>query len=326
MNIDLTSIQLPTTVALSLVAAIGYAVGRFCRPILSEADIQSRREIKRAQAVARDLEKVANQIRESLDRHRTSLDRFKHRVRELGISQNESAWKELCREADAVLKPTLQLAAQISQAYDEIRQQGHQLLSFTEVRTDALTGICNRRAMEEMLSSLCALKGRYQVDYSLAIFDIDHFKRINDEHGHLHGDRVLQEVAALLDDAARETDMVARYGGEEFVVIMPQTNLAGAVVFSERLRASFEPRLSLTVSGGVAAVQDGDTPELLLRRADAALYEAKKAGRNCIFKHDSDGIEPAVPLGLALDCDCVASGTVAVPLTPPAGRAGGAAG
>ena len=118
------------------------------------------------------------------------------------------------------------------------------------------------------------------------MFDIDHFKQVNDQQGHLNGDRVLQELARLFDECIRETDIVARYGGEEFVIVMPQTDLDGACVFAERLRAAVAERMAVTVSGGVTAAVENDTPETLIVRADEALYCAKAAGRNCVFRND----------------------------------------
>ena len=130
---------------------------------------------------------------------------------ELSGSQDEAAWKDLCKEAEGILGPTLQLAAQIAHAYDEIRRQSNHLMTFTEVRTDPLTGVCNRRAMDETLASLVAMKNRYDAIFSLGMFDIDHFKKVNDELGHLAGDEVLQKVAKLMDECVRETDIVTRY-------------------------------------------------------------------------------------------------------------------
>src|SRR5262245_15891945 len=158
-------------------------------------------------------------------------------------------------------------------------------MTFTEVRTDPLTGVSNRRALDETLESMFAMMHRYEHPFSVVIFDIDYFKQINDEQGHLYGDRMLKTVARLLDDNVSDTDLVTRYGGEEFVIVMPQTTLEGAAVFSDRLRRRVEQQLPLTVSGGVAGASEGDNPQTLLARADAALYGAKAAGRNRLFQH-----------------------------------------
>lgn len=289
---DLMQMHLPGTVALAVVAVIGYFVGRRQRIIAAENDQHSRRELKRARAIARDLERITQEVRKSLARHHASVARFKNRVSVLGGDRSEAAWKELCHEAESILGPTMQLATHIAQAYDQIRQQSSQLMSFTEVRTDPLTGVSNRRAMDDALASLTAMKHRYEVIFSIAIVDIDHFKSVNDQRGHVAGDQVLQAVAKLMDDTARETDIVTRYGGEEFVVLMPQTELSGACVFGERIRAAVERKLSLTVSVGVAEGLDGESAEDLLRRADAALYLAKSCGRNRVGRHDGKQAEP----------------------------------
>ncbi|HEY5315770.1 MAG TPA: GGDEF domain-containing protein [Pirellulales bacterium] len=289
---DLTQLHLPGTVALAVVAVIGYFVGRRQRFLAAENDQHSRRELKRARAIARDLERITQEVRKSLARHHSSVARFKNRVSVLGADRSEAAWKELCREAESILGPTMQLAAHIAQAYDQIRQQSSQLMSFTEVRTDPLTGVSNRRAMDDALASLTAMKHRYEVIFSIAIVDIDHFKSVNDQRGHVAGDQVLQAVAKLMDDTARETDIVTRYGGEEFVVLMPQTELSGACVFGERIRQAIERKLSLTVSVGVAEALDSESAEDLLRRADAALYLAKSCGRNRVGRHDGKQAEP----------------------------------
>lgn len=294
--LELTTVYLPTPVALAAVAVIGYLVG--CRRKSSPAEVEaaSRREMKRAQSVAKDLEQIAREVRKSLARHHASVAKFKGRVSNLGDDHSETAWKELCKEAEEILGPTIQLATQLAQAYDQIRQQSNQLMTFTEVRTDQLTGVSNRRAMDDTLKAWVAMKNRYELTFSIVIFDIDHFKKINDERGHLAGDQVLQSVARLLDDAARETDIVTRYGGEEFVILMPQTGLEGACIFSDRVRKMIEAKLPVTISGGIAAAEHSETPDRLLERADAALYHAKSAGRNRISFHTGDDVEPATTL------------------------------
>jgi diguanylate cyclase (GGDEF)-like protein len=195
------------------------------------------------------------------------------------------------------------LATQIATAYDEIRQQSANLMTFTEVRTDPLTGLNNRRGLDDALASQIALMGRYHSPFALAMLDIDHFKQVNDCQGHLTGDRTLQQLSQLLEECVRETDVLARYGGEEFVIIMPQTDLAGASMLTERLRYEVANRMTITVSGGVAAAGESDTAESLLGHADTALYSAKAAGRNRIFCHTGNDTQPVAEQAAPADAE-----------------------
>lgn len=290
-GIDVWAFRLPVPIALALVACLGYWVGRRQRSSPRPEAATSQRELRRAQNVAKELEKIAWRVRRDLARHHASVTKFKLRVGQLSSQQQDAAWRELCQEADEMLSSTLQLATLIASAHDQLRQQTNHLMTFTEVRVDALTGVANRRGLDDAMVAQFAMFSRYGQPFSVALFDIDHFKRVNDEQGHLQGDLMLQRVAKLLDEAVRETDTVARYGGEEFVVVMPQTGLDGASVFAERFRALAAARTPLTLSGGVACALDGDTPDTLLARADAALYAAKSAGRNCVFRHTGEQIE-----------------------------------
>lgn len=290
-TIDLSTFRLPVPIALALVALLGYLVGRRRYTSAELAGQVPNRELRRAQGVARELERIAARIRGQLAGHQARVAKFKRQIGRLCNQQQEVAWKELCKEADTILTSTLELATQIASAHDQLRQQTSHLMTFTEVRVDALTGIGNRRGLDDALASHLAIFSRYRQTFSVALFDIDHFKRINDEQGHLQGDLVLRQVAKLLDGSVRETDVVARYGGEEFVVIMPQTALEGACVFAERWREAVGEQLPLTISGGVTTVLDGDSADSLLARADAALYAAKSAGRNCICRHTGAQIE-----------------------------------
>jgi len=162
---------------------------------------------------------------------------------------------------------------------------------------DALTGVFNRRAYKERMELEYARWKRYQSPLILMVWDIDRFKSINDTYGHKAGDKALITIAHLLRDQIRETDFLARYGGEEFVVLMPETAVEHALAVAETLRASvancnfhFRGKLvPITISGGSAELGEKDTPEILFERADAALYEAKKAGGNqCVFKPAAD--------------------------------------
>ncbi len=289
---ELGTLYLPVPVALAAVAALGYLVGRRRREADDDPSSRSRRELRRAQHVASELEKIAAKLRESLSAHNARLLEFRQRVDRLSSVEAEAAFARLCDEAEEILKPTMRLAAELSAAQDELRQQSSNLMSFTETRTDPLTGVQNRRGLDDALSAQMAMLHRYDVRFSLVLFDIDHFKQINDQRGHLRGDELLRELAAKLDESARETDYVARYGGEEFVVVMPQTDLFGACIFAERMRVTVAQQLALTISGGVAEALDGDSAESLLARADEALYAAKAGGRNCVFCHDGESVQP----------------------------------
>lgn len=152
--------------------------------------------------------------------------------------------------------------------------------------TDALTGIGNRRRLEQALTAELARVRRTGGTLCALMADLDRFKRVNDRHGHAAGDRVLERFSALLRAQTRPTDIVARYGGEEFAVLLPHTALEQAVALAERVRCSIaaeriEPLAEpITASIGAAQLRDGEDGDALLDRADAALYEAKRGGRN----------------------------------------------
>ncbi|WP_020652133.1 GGDEF domain-containing protein [Massilia niastensis] len=154
---------------------------------------------------------------------------------------------------------------------------------------DYLTGLANRRAFFEAAEQELARSRAAPRPTAVIVIDADHFKAINDRHGHPGGDAVLQHLAAILGDTFRAVDVVARIGGEEFAVLLPSTDLARAAVVAERLRAAVasQParfdgaRIGYTVSAGVAAASDGALGvDVLLKHADQALYAAKRAGRN----------------------------------------------
>jgi diguanylate cyclase (GGDEF)-like protein len=157
-----------------------------------------------------------------------------------------------------------------------------------EAAQDALTGLASRRVAARRLEAEFARAQRTGISLSVLMLDLDHFKRINDHHGHAEGDRVLVSFAARLRDELRGVDLAARYGGEEFLAILPGADAAQAARAAERVRARTavvdeEDPLAppaVTVSIGIATWRPGDTPEALVARADAALYRAKDGGRN----------------------------------------------
>ncbi|MAQ16049.1 MAG: GGDEF domain-containing protein [Sandaracinus sp.] len=170
--------------------------------------------------------------------------------------------------------------------HDELSKQASETIYRKAVR-DALTGLHNRSVLDERIRQETAFTRRHRVPLSVIMIDLDHFKRVNDDHGHAAGDAVLRAIARVLSEAVRAEDLVARYGGEELCVLARGTDTGGAMTLAERLRRHIESlpiranftQLRVTASLGVATYR-GDDDDDVVARADAALYEAKRAGRN----------------------------------------------
>lgn len=175
------------------------------------------------------------------------------------------------------------LQQQIDEATQQLSQSNEYLKDLTV--TDALTGISNRRAFENSLRELMGRANRYDEPFSMLIFDIDDFKKLNDQYGHDMGDKVLRELVERVSLIVRDVDILCRWGGEEFTILMPMTDRAGAMKMAERCRLMiadtlFEDVGEVTVSLGVTSYQAGDNERKLFKRADDALYLAKSQGKN----------------------------------------------
>jgi diguanylate cyclase len=175
--------------------------------------------------------------------------------------------------------------------------------AWREARTDVLTGLANRRHLDAALRAAAAQAIEREAPVSLILADIDNFKLLNDRYGHQVGDAALRQIAATLRSGTRPTDLVGRYGGEEFALILPETNLRGGFGLADRLRhAVASTRLKIrhsredlgkvTISLGVATYHPGETVADWVQRADAALYEAKRAGRNRVVALDHPKAAP----------------------------------
>jgi diguanylate cyclase (GGDEF)-like protein len=155
-----------------------------------------------------------------------------------------------------------------------------------QASTDALTGLLNRHALYQIIEREIARSKRSQKPFSIIIFDIDHFKEVNDIYGHNEGDFVLAELSKLICHATREVDSAGRWGGEEFILLLPETNRDTAQTLAERLRTliennSFGEKVDkVTASFGITEYKAGDNLENILKQADDALYQAKEGGRN----------------------------------------------
>lgn len=185
------------------------------------------------------------------------------------------------------------------EAEQELRKL-NQSLKEMSIR-DGLTGLFNHRHFQEQLHNAFLLARRHAGELTVAMLDLDHFKLVNDNFGHPFGDFVLKGFADIMKKLVRETDIVARYGGEEFVILLPQTDLKGGVIFAERLRKKAESHVyndglhakQVTISIGLASFKDNKTRESgeLLSFADQALYQAKAGGRNCVVASTSNNLQ-----------------------------------
>jgi two-component system cell cycle response regulator len=187
---------------------------------------------------------------------------------------------------DAELIARVRSAARASSLREQLLLRESRLEQL--VFNDELTGLWNRRFLHRRLSAELHAARRHGHALSVAMVDVDHFKAVNDEHGHLAGDEVLTIVAKRLGGAVRAEDVVGRWGGEEFLAILPRIDAPGARVAAERIRSCVadEPlgaeHIAITVSVGCATLGEEASVDELLRRADEALYAAKRAGRNAV--------------------------------------------
>jgi diguanylate cyclase (GGDEF)-like protein len=190
---------------------------------------------------------------------------------------------------DYVVKP-FEGAELLARVRAALRTKALQDQLAAEAATDPLTGLLNRRQLDLRLAETVALAHRHGRPVSALLIDLDHFKRVNDCYGHLAGDQVLRDVSARVRGTCRISDLIARYGGEEFVVVLPETDSAGAVAAAEKIRWAisarpivFETGGRLRVSASIGAAQlqpESGTPEQLIAAADSALYDAKERGRD----------------------------------------------
>ena len=246
-------------------------------------------------SAARELD---TQIREQVDGLQSSvqeaadLDSLKHVLEShleglLGtMDEHQHQRDQREQEVAARLKGLAERVAHMEQEAQGYRE--HLEVQRQKALIDPLTGLPNRAAWSERLDQEVNLWHQRGNSLSLAMLDLDHFKRINDGYGHLAGDKVLKIIANVLRKRLRPNDFIARFGGEEFVLLMPNSSLTEALAAGDALRTAIEgcpfhfkgEPVTITVSMGVAQFQPGERSDLALKRADAALYRAKAAGRN----------------------------------------------
>ena len=236
-------------------------------------------------------------VARGIDRHNTIVEEISQ-----GLTVDENSDSETVLAAVAsLMKANEEMQSDLSSARKQLEDQSRQMDAFAaDARTDSLTGLSNRREFDERIQRLLAAQIEKQAPATLMILDVDHFKRFNDQHGHLAGDEVLRRVSEVLKKGARDVDIPARYGGEEFAILFSNTTLEEAAPLAERVRKAiyrgevqFEgKKLRVTASAGIAQARNGESEADWIKRADEALYAAKNAGRNCQHWHDGQQAFP----------------------------------
>jgi len=244
---------------------------------------------------ARRLFELVKNTTEDVGEHRDQIQRVNQELSSALEGEGGEPTDFVLKTIARILEVNQRLQARLDHAEERLQEHAEQIESqAAAARTDPLTGLPNRRAFDDELGRRIAEWRRRGAAFCLVLIDIDHFKRLNDTHGHPAGDRVLCRVAKAIRHEIRDMDLAARIGGEEFAVILPGTRPGAAFRMTERIRAAVaaeayrieRAEIRLTVSLGLAAALSNEDTGPLTQRADEALYAAKHAGRNCGFFHN----------------------------------------
>ncbi|MBN2332966.1 MAG: GGDEF domain-containing protein [Deltaproteobacteria bacterium] len=268
------------------------------KEIIDKQDNGGKRELKKQQEATLQLVAAVTEVIEGLDQsaaaHDQSLQRNQQNLQGMEKVVDLVSLRHLISdEINQVRESNVSLKHKLTEAQQQVQQLQSQLSQITNLATiDELTGLYNRRALFSRLVEEHSRVERYQEIFTLLILDIDDFKDVNDQHGHQVGDAILRKLANFIKGSLRTSDFISRFGGEEFIAILPSTSLEQAHQVAEKMRLLlgkkvFETengtlKIKITVSMGISQCQAGDTVDNLIKRADDALYRAKKSGKNMI--------------------------------------------
>ncbi len=275
-------------------AAIGYRIARSKTSVGNDEDSDglSPSERERMVQLLHELGNWTSEYSGNVSEYQTQLGEISKSVRG-GLSGSGSESRVILL-LEQIMQSNGQLQKRLDAAERQLDKQTRQIESYlSEARTDGLTGLSNRRAFDQKLDEMFTAYRKGGRSFVLALIDIDHFKSINDTHGHQAGDQVLQQIAAKLHGELKQAIMVARFGGEEFAVILDgplrsaaeKMNEVRKAIAAQRLDAG-KVQLAVTTSVGVGEPRDDMVPGPVVRRADEALYAAKNMGRNRTYVHD----------------------------------------
>jgi len=292
---------------LGLAAVVGGFFGYFYRrdpapAITPSASAQPKAEPKvRTPDESREfllsVQQVTQAVAAGVGEHGTQVRQYNTELRDKGC--------DVATVLAKLIHANEQMAEQLSDAQTRLENQSKMIdLHITESRTDALTGLANRRAFNDEMMNHLSQFDQHGTPVSLLMLDIDYFKKLNDIHGHLVGDDVLMSVGQTITQHIRSGDIATRYGGEEFAVILPRTTAEQARAIAERIRESISKavcqisnkQIRITASAGLSQVMPGDSPKTWLHRADEALYFSKDSGRDCGHWNDGRTFKPFIQI------------------------------
>ena len=250
------------------------------------------------------LHDLADATSREVEEHTSRVDSINQKLNSLASPGSNASGASVLEAATQLLQANERLHAELASTRSRLDEHGRQLEArMNEARTDGLTGVANRRALDEELNRQFDAFVKGGEHFSLVLLDVDHFKQFNDKHGHQAGDEVLRGVGRILRETVASAGFVARFGGEEFAVLAPRAKGAEASALAERVREAIAAGrfpfegvdLQVTASLAVAeAVTSGKQSAELVQRADEALYSAKKGGRNRTHRFNGKVCEPAV--------------------------------
>lgn len=286
----------------------GIALGMWIRRTDTADTGNNHQDMIQASAIAKRLQALTDDMSSSVGEHRSKLEQATQLLR-ASDDENDHALAEVVMDViGEIVRANQDLQTKLETAENRLEEQAVEIEAhISRSLTDPLTGLPNRREFNERLEERMGAWNRRHDVFSLLLLDVDHFKKLNDRHGHLAGDEVLASIGRALRGAIRREDAVARYGGEEFAVLLPSTSAEQAILVAQKVREAVArtainrngQKLAVTVSGGLATIEVNERVETLIQRADSALYAAKAAGRNCSFAHN--GIDCRLVDGAPLD-------------------------
>ena len=271
--------------------AVGIALGFWMAKRSSQGIEQAMIDQSQIVAALRNMASWTTDFAGDFNRYQSTMETLK---RDAADTKKVRTKEEVQSIVDRIVEANSLLQSRLDSAESKLETQTKQLACYlTEARTDGLTGIANRKAFDQKMDECFAKWQSTKQPFSLALMDIDHFKKINDNFGHPTGDAVLREISARLSEISSESLLVARYGGEEFGIIFEGEVLPAASIL-ERLRLSIASKpieaeghkIPVTISSGLAQINDNERLGKFVRRADEALYGAKMGGRNRVYVHN----------------------------------------